>query len=144
MNADNKEKSMEKLSIGQWTINPESGLLSNGTKAEVYLELRLAKLFYLLFIKANKLVPRKYLMDEIWNDTIVNEESLTKAVSDLRKILKAHFDNPPEILTIPKRGYKMTIPETAKSPLMRIVMIYFWFALLGFILLVLIIRGLNY
>ena len=136
------EDKIDKIVIGPWTVTPESGLLSNGNGKEIYLEVRLAKLFWLLGKTPNTLLPRKTLIDQIWNDTIVNEESLTKAISDLKKVLKMHFDNPPQIKTIPKRGYKMVISTATskKTASWKVILKYFIYFLLAFTLITLIIR----
>ena len=135
----------DKITIGAWTLRLASGLLSDGKSAEVYLEPRLATLFYLLGKHPNQLVTRKQLIEHIWNETFVNEESLTKAVSDLRKLLATHFEDPPQIRTIPKRGYKMVIATTERKKTIwkTVGKIGFW-GIVGFVLMILVIRGLNY
>lgn len=136
---------IDKFIIGGWTVFPVSGVLANKKGDEIYLEPRLAKLLYLLSKNANQVVRRDQLIDEIWPDTFVNEESLTKAISDLRKLLKSYFDNPPPIKTIPKRGYKLIIavPKVNRS-VWKDVLKYAAYSLLGLILLILVIRGLSY
>ena len=140
-----REESIDKVTIGPLTVFPETGLLFNSNGDEIYLEERLVKLLSLLGENLNELVTRKMLIEQIWNDTIVNEESLTKAISDLKKVLKTHFDNPPQIKTIPKRGYKMIIstPVTKRSSWITSLK-YVVYSLLVFTLIVLVIRGLNY
>ena len=91
------------------------------------------------------MISREQLIDQVWPDTTVNEESLTKAISDLRKLLKAHLENPPQIKTVPKRGYKMIILMPAvKRAVWKDIFKYIIYSLLIFILLILVIRGLNY
>lgn len=128
-----------------WSISEDSGIVSGPEDKELYLEPRLAKLFQELRLNANQLVSRKQLIEQIWQDTTVNEESLTRAVSDLRQILAGYFDHPPPIVTVPKRGYKMeiSIPSDKKS-VWGVVLKGVLYTVLGFILLVLVIRGLNY
>ncbi|MGH1366685.1 MAG: winged helix-turn-helix domain-containing protein [Calditrichia bacterium] len=141
---DNRN-STDTVKVGSWIINSVSGKLSDGKGGEVYLEPRLAKLFCLLGKNVNTLVTRDALVEEVWNETIVNEESLTKAISDLRKVLKVNFDNPPQIITLPRRGYKMTISTIPfKRPAWKIALIYAAYSVITFTLLILVIRGLNY
>ena len=57
-------------------------------------------------------VTREELLQAVWPDTVVVEEVLTRAVSELRKIFgddprASHF-----IETIPKRGYRLLVPVT--------------------------------
>ena len=85
------------------------------------------------------------MTEKIWSDTIVNEDSLTRAVSDLRKVLKENFRNPPKIQTLHKRGYKMIIPEQELSiPIWLKGIKYSVYFVIGFVLLSLILRGLHY
>ena len=145
MNLSDREEAIDQFTVGQWTISTQSGMLSNGLGEELYLEPRLAQLFYLLSRNSNKLVSRKQLIEQIWRDTIVNEESLTRAISDLRKVLKAHFDNPPRIKTLPKRGYTMIVSApVVKRMLWKKIVTYIVYGLMALILLILVVRGLNY
>ena len=145
MNKPDDNSAKDKIKIDAWTLMLTSGLLTDGKSTEVYLEPRLATLFYLLGKHPNQLVTRKQLIEHIWNETFVNEESLTKAVSDLRKLLATHFEDPPQIRTIPKRGYKMVIATTERKKTIwkTVGKIGFW-GIVGFVLMILVIRGLNY
>ncbi len=133
------------LEIGQWSISLESGLLRNGKKESISLEPRLATLCLILLEQVNQVVSREELTVRMWPDTIVNEDSLTRAVSDLRKVLKNNFSKPPKIETHHKRGYKLRISKSDLSPpLWRKALKCAVYFCIGFILLILVIRGLNY
>ena len=139
------KEAIDKFVVGSWTISLESGTVSNENGDEICLEPRLAKLFYYLSKNSSEMVSRKQLIDQIWHDTIVNEESLTRAISDLRKVLNKHFDNPPQIETIPTRGYKMILcMPLVKRPIWKMALKYFVLVLLSAVLFALVIRGLNY
>jgi DNA-binding winged helix-turn-helix (wHTH) protein len=145
MNASDIVEAGDTATFGSWTVEAISGVVTDGNGGEVYLEPRLAKLFYQLGKHPNTLVSRELLIDHIWGDTIVNEESLTKAVSDLRKVLKAHFENPLSIQTIPKRGYKMVLTAPVdKGVIWKTILKYIFWVVLGIILMILVIRGINY
>ena len=145
MNDSRSRETIDKFTNGAWTVLPDSGILSNEKGNEIYLEPRLTRLFYLLCKNSNTMISREQLIDQVWPDTTVNEESLTKAISDLRKLLKAHLENPPQIKTVPKRGYKMIILMPAvKRAVWKDIFKYIIYSLLIFILLILVIRGLNY
>lgn len=109
-----KENSSEEIDVGQWKISAKYGILSSNEGESLVLEPRLSKLNYLLFLNLNSIVSRQYLIDNIWNETIVNEESLTRAIADLRKLISNHFDNSIEIETIRKRGYKLSLKTGPK------------------------------
>ena len=131
--------------FGIWSFSRKSGIVRRGKKEQVQLEPRLATLFALLFERVNEIVTRDELVVGVWPDTIVNDDSLTRAVSDLRKVLKEHFFKPPKIKTMHKRGYKMLIPKDELGwPIWLKILKYTIYFIIGFVLLMLVIRGLHY
>ena len=80
------------------------------------------KMFDLLRVlvdHAGHLVEKEHLIREVWGDTFVEEGSLTRGISVLRKVL-GETEAERYIETVPKRGYRFvaTIREpTAESPL---------------------------
>lgn len=115
MNIIESEESPKEVKVGDWEISLEYGILTSPQNKTVILEPRLAKLMYLLSLNANALVSREYLVQHIWKDTIVNDESLTRAIADLRKTLLKNFSQAINIDTIPKRGYKLTFAPKGKN-----------------------------
>jgi len=97
------------LRVGKWRFSPEYGIIGSPKGKTLLLEPRLSRLIYFLSLNANTHVSRNYLVDHIWIDTIVNEESLTRAVADLRKVLAVHFKDAITIETLRKRGYKLSL-----------------------------------
>lgn len=89
------------------------------------LEPRLMQLLCLLADAKGQVLTRDTLMESLWPRVIVNENSLTRAISDLRKalVLPAGFTqataNPGLIETVPKRGYRLNaqlIPAHQNHP----------------------------
>ncbi len=105
------------VQIRSWNISFQYGILSAPRDRELLLEPRLSKLLYLLSCHENSVVSREYLIKKIWPDTVVNEESLTRAVADLRKKIASNFSEELEITTVPKRGYKLTLCSKDQSAL---------------------------
>jgi len=71
----------------------------------------------LLFLieNAERVVEKDELLDAIWKDTFVEEGTLTRNISWLRKKLAAHAGNDTKIIeTLPKRGYRF-LPEITRS-----------------------------
>ncbi|MGM0633406.1 MAG: winged helix-turn-helix domain-containing protein [Pseudomonadota bacterium] len=103
--------------VGRWLVRPPHNLISqdSGDPEERQLEPRLMKLLCLLASRPGDVVGRQTLMDSLWPDTIVNENSLTRAVSDLRRSLE-DGQTGCHIETVPKRGYKLVAPVTEASP----------------------------
>lgn len=104
-----QESRYMEVEVGKWKISNTYGIIASGEGKALILEPRLSKLMYFLCVNDNSVVSRDYLIENIWQDTVVNEESLTRAVADLRKQLISNFVKSPKIETIRKRGYKITI-----------------------------------
>jgi TolB-like protein/DNA-binding winged helix-turn-helix (wHTH) protein/Tfp pilus assembly protein PilF len=66
----------------------------------------------LLFLveRHGRIVDKKELMEAVWPDTFVEEVSLARNVSILRKILSENEEGQSYIETIPKRGYRFVAP----------------------------------
>ncbi len=59
---------------------------------------------------SGQVVDKDELLNKIWSDTIVEETSLAKNISVLRKVLQENGSGQSCIETIPKRGYRFTAP----------------------------------
>ncbi|MEQ8953144.1 MAG: winged helix-turn-helix domain-containing protein [Gammaproteobacteria bacterium] len=98
----------QEFRLGQWCVQPQLNRLQHRSGIERQLEPRLMHLLCLLAGNPDRVLTRDELVAEIWPRVIVNENSLTRAVSELRKqLLVAGQDNPVFIETIPKRGYRL-------------------------------------
>src|SRR5690349_6945594 len=99
----------------KWKINLNHYSLENEKGEEMFVEPRLLKLLDFLYSNANKVVKRNDLVDHVWEDVIVTEESLSKAVFDLRRFLNGNFKDAPHIVTIRKVGYKLELKAQPAS-----------------------------
>lgn len=70
---------------------------------------RLMKLLILLAVNNRKTVTREQILTELWPNTVVTDESINRAVADLRKILDDSPNTSNIIKTITKQGYKLTL-----------------------------------
>lgn len=133
--------------FGPWAIDGEFGLLRNGEGVETRLEPRLSRLMSVLMSHGGHFVSRRELIDALWPDAVVTEQSLTRAVSDLRKVLRANYSAPPIIETASKQGYRLSSRDEQKGQLRPT----FWgfvklvvYGVGALFLFVLVLRGLNY
>ena len=65
---------------------------------------------------SGRLVTKSDLMEQVWSDTFVTDDSLVKCISDIRKALG---DDGSLLVTVPKRGYRLDMaatPMQAKAP----------------------------
>ena len=65
---------------------------------------------------AGQVVPKEDLMRTVWPDTFVGDDVLTRAISELRRVLGDAVRNPRFIQTIPKSGYRLIAPVSFMSP----------------------------
>jgi DNA-binding winged helix-turn-helix (wHTH) protein/TolB-like protein len=96
----------------------------------------------LLLENPGRLVEKSRLLAEVWNDVHVDDAVVTRAISDLRKVL--HRDGETFIQTVPKFGYRFTgevtvatvteAPRTPPAPPPRVRPIWRWAASLPLLL----------
>lgn len=108
--------------LAYWTVHKERHLIiwaddQNGVTCERQLEPRLMRLLCLLADNADNVLTRDELITALWPRVVVNENSLTRAVSDLRRLLSPpNGSNIQFIQTVPKRGYRLQVlPEACIS-----------------------------
>lgn len=95
--------------IEGWLVEPAANQLrSLATDEQRSLEPRLMQLLCLLASAPGAVQTRDYLINQIWPKVIVNENSLTRAVSELRKKLELEGASKRLIDTIPKTGYRLS------------------------------------
>lgn len=102
-----------------WYIYPARNLIRHrGQNSDSrQLEPRLMRLLCLLAASADAVVTREDIINSLWPRVVVNENSLTRAISDLRRVLTPAGDKRSTLIqTIPKRGYRLTqSPEAVTS-----------------------------
>lgn len=95
--------------IEGWLVEPAANQLSSlATGEQRSVEPRLMHLLCLLASTPGSVQSRDHLINQIWPKVIVNENSLTRAVSELRKKLELDGVSKRLIDTIPKTGYRLS------------------------------------
>ncbi|MDP1931739.1 MAG: transcriptional regulator [Gammaproteobacteria bacterium] len=103
--------------IDRWLVQPQSNELRCLDSSERRsLEPRLMRLLCLLAAAPQHVFSRDELMAHLWPRVIVNENSLTRAISDLRKQLGRDGRNDKLIETIPKTGYRLSATCQLQDP----------------------------
>lgn len=93
------------LDFGPFRIDLSEGTLSRGGKA-VPLAPKLFETLALLVENAGRVVGKDEMMERLWQDTFVEESSLSQNIFQLRKVLNNGSSDQDYIETIPKRGYR--------------------------------------
>lgn len=98
--------------VGRWVIYPDALLLQKGG-LDYKVQDKIMQVLIVLLEANGEIVSKDEFYEKVWANTIVTENSLSKAISELRKIL----DDPTDtnfIETVPKRGYRV-IPNAHKE-----------------------------
>jgi DNA-binding winged helix-turn-helix (wHTH) protein/Tol biopolymer transport system component len=91
------------------TVDLSAERLTRGA-AEIKLRPKSFQVLRYLTERAGRLVTRAELLEAIWPDVAVTDESLTKCIADIRKALRD--DSQQVIRTVARRGYVLTAPVT--------------------------------
>lgn len=98
--------------IGAWLIDPLSRTATNGTVVR-RLSPRAVGVLYELIAADGAPLSRRDLLDRIWPNVTVGDESLTQAIAELRRTLKEGAHSIGVIETIPKVGYRLRVDAVA-------------------------------
>ncbi len=97
------------IPLGQLTYVPSRRQLLDAQGDTVYLRPQTEKTLALLIERIGELVPRDTLIETIWPDLNVTDDSLTQCIADIRRAIG---DSKRTILqTVPKRGFILNYPS---------------------------------
>lgn len=114
---------VERIELGEAVYVPEQDQLYEQNGTPLYLRAQSSKVLRYLAQRLGVLVTREELINHVWRDLAVTDDSLTQCISDLRRALS---DRDRKVLkTLPKRGFVLNgvvlrpdpvQPETRLSP----------------------------
>lgn len=98
--------------IKHWQINPLESTIASSDKT-VKVPHNVMQLLLLLADNYGAtnggIVSRQQIMQSLWPDTVVTDESISRVIADLRKYLGDSARNPKFINTISKQGYHLLV-----------------------------------
>jgi DNA-binding winged helix-turn-helix (wHTH) protein/Tol biopolymer transport system component len=100
------------LRFGDYRLDVQRHTLRRGG-SDVAIGERAFAVLRLLVENAGRVVTRQELIDEVWRDVIVSDDSLARAVSDLRAALQDDASHARYIRTIHRQGYLFVAPVRA-------------------------------
>jgi len=103
---NHREEFPPSFQLGPWLVQPDLNRIS-GPDGESRLEPRVMLVLLLLAKRPGEVWSRQALLDEIWKDSIVGEEILTRAISELRRVFGDKARDPRFIETIRHHGYRL-------------------------------------
>lgn len=96
----------EGYTLGVWRVWPDNSILETDGHA-VHVEPKVMEVLMCLIQAEGRLVPRDVLLESVWPDVVVNEEVVTRAVSELRTLLGDVGRPRRYVGTIPRKGYRL-------------------------------------
>src|SRR5688572_30396665 len=88
-----------------FTLDVAARRLLHGDTATALPSRAFDALVYLIE-RRERLVQKNELIDAIWSDVVVTDDSLTHAISVVRRALADERAHPKYIETVPRRGYR--------------------------------------
>ena len=103
-----------KLSFGPFRFDTRSGELWHGA-FEAKLTPRAAAVLTLLAERAEQLVTKQELFDQVWGGLAVSDDALISCIQELRGALGDDARRPRYIETRHRRGYRLMVPAAAET-----------------------------
>lgn len=100
--------------VGPYRVEPEA-LTVTGPSGTVTLEPKVMDVLLVLAARRGEVVLRSQLIEAVWAVEHGGDESLTRAISILRKVLGDVHGQRALIETVPRRGYRLTAEAVAAS-----------------------------
>ena len=106
-NAARKENYAYK--VGDWRVYPRLLRVATDNESKT-LDRRVLDVLDMLVRRAPEVVTIDEFHNEVWKGSIVEDNSLHRAISLLRKALRDDARNPEYVETIPRSGYRLVCP----------------------------------
>jgi DNA-binding winged helix-turn-helix (wHTH) protein/TolB-like protein len=95
--------------LGEWLIRPQLNTVQ-GDSGTIRLEHKFMLVLVCLAGRPGEVISKDELIRTVWADTFVTDDVLTRAVSELRRILRDDAKQPHIIETVSKNGYRLIAP----------------------------------
>lgn len=101
------------IKLGELTINPLTLEVKLG-EVSIELEPKWVKVLMALAAEPDQVLTRKQIIEQVWSDYMVGEDSLNRAISKLRKSLEPVEEL--EIKTVRGVGYQLVFEQSPITP----------------------------
>ena len=95
--------------VGRWVVQPRLNQVT-GKEGSVRATPKVIAALLCLAEHQGEVVSRDTLIQTVWAGTVVSDDSLNKAISEIRAIFSDNPQNPRVIETIRQRGYRLLLP----------------------------------
>jgi DNA-binding winged helix-turn-helix (wHTH) protein len=93
------------IRFGPFQIDPRTWLLTRDREA-VELSPRLVEILSFIVARGGEIVTKEELLEQFWPGVNVTENTLTRAIADIRKAIGDDAAQPKFIQTASRRGYR--------------------------------------
>lgn len=100
--------------VAGWLVQPALNRMERGGET-VQVEPKVMQVLTVLADHALEPVTREALFETVWAGTFVTEDTLTRCISELRKLFDDDARRPRVIETIPRVGYRLLLPVMPES-----------------------------
>lgn len=107
-------KMQSPFKIGSILVQPDRNILSFGDQ-RISLEPKIMDTLCVLAASPSAVLSREQIIARVWNIEYGGDESLTRAISLLRKAIEAGGGQRRDIQTISKRGYRLAVTPVSVS-----------------------------
>lgn len=102
--------------LHQWRVDPSLRTVSGARGEVLHIEPKQMQVLLLLAEHRGQVVSKEKLLHTVWANTFVGDEVLSRAISELRRVLEDDPKAPRFIQTIPKAGYRLVAPVVPELP----------------------------
>jgi DNA-binding winged helix-turn-helix (wHTH) protein/TolB-like protein len=95
--------------LGHWLVCPKLNTVQADGRA-IRLEPKFMQVLVCLTDQSGEVVSKEELMRAVWMDTFVTDDVLTRAISELRRVLGDDAKQPHIIETVARSGYRVIAP----------------------------------
>ena len=106
-----RDKFADGFWVGDWFVEPMLNRIRlEEEETEVQLEPKVMEVLLCLADHPKKTVTKEQFKEEVWADTVVTDDVLSRCISELRKVFNDDSRDPSYIETIRKTGYRLIAP----------------------------------
>jgi Tol biopolymer transport system component/DNA-binding winged helix-turn-helix (wHTH) protein len=95
--------------VGEWYVEPMRNRIRRDGEA-IELEPKVMDVLLCLAVHSETTVTKTTFKDEVWAETVVTDDVLSRCISKLRKAFGDDAGDPDYIETIRKTGYRLLVP----------------------------------
>lgn len=106
---------MSVFQFGPFRLDAAQGLLLSPS-GELTLTPKAIETLRVLVERAGTVVSKEALIEQVWQDTIVDENNLAQNISAIRRALAAADSGAEYIQTVPRRGYRFVAEVVREAP----------------------------